>query len=157
MRQSTIHIALPVSTPFSFPAMRDRDRWWAFFRGDVDWERIPCSQFHNPQGKKTEKSLSQFASNKTRIAEPVVVYEEALSWDDTGDGDVQLTYEAEGNEEEDGLPRDLEGADNDYVSQKITRSLSVSTNPQSENGVLELREPTPRLLAALDQVSFQMR
>lgn len=133
--------------------MRDRDRWWAFFRGDVDWEKIPCSQFHS-QGKKKRKD--NLTVEETKYPEPVV-YQEVLSWDDVEEGDVQLTYQRDGIEEEvehtHFPPEGEERNGSNFQSLPSGSQPTLTPTHQLESDLLQLREPTPRILALLDQVS----
>ncbi|GJJ07117.1 hypothetical protein Clacol_001317 [Clathrus columnatus] len=188
MRQSTIHISLPDAPTPNLPDMRDRDRWWAFFRGDANWESVPCSQFHNSKGNKKKKrdqfySISaielelQEEEEEKKPPEPVV-HQENLSWDDIeeGDGDVQLTYQPEeeeieiefeetvndGDGEEDVQTHHFGLEEGGSNFQDGSQSISLSsTSQRSENininndvkVLFQLREPTPRILALLDQVS----
>ncbi|KAF8592158.1 hypothetical protein K439DRAFT_1656208 [Ramaria rubella] len=80
------------------PEVRDRDRWWAFFREDVDWENILSSQFHGKNAGGNDKRKRETVDYKEALPRESgkmrgwVVYEEKLSWDQAEDEVTALKY-----------------------------------------------------------------
>jgi Survival motor neuron (SMN) interacting protein 1 (SIP1) len=153
--------------------MRDRDRWWAFIRGDVEWENVPGSQSH-AKGAKKKKQNQQPVEYEESFSQGEmhswVVYEEKLSWDHPEeDGVIALSYGGEDTQpegmEEEGEDGKVLDRNFSFRAGKETSGEDVlptpSESPRPAPGIksrsatpddgFSPREPTHELLSLLDQ------
>ncbi|KAF8507611.1 hypothetical protein JB92DRAFT_2959197 [Gautieria morchelliformis] len=179
MRQPTIHTSLPLASgACKLPQMRDRDRWWAFFRGDVEWENVDSSPFHSIKREKWGKQKRETAIYDEALPQGVkmrgcVVYEEHLSWDQVDeDGVVGLSYGDDMNtdlvkvedEGEDGEIWNKESPIPDGSVKEEAEGFVLPTlrdshsSPTAVNDTLAIsgdglgpREPTSHILSLVDQ------
>ncbi|KAF8524625.1 hypothetical protein BU17DRAFT_42772 [Hysterangium stoloniferum] len=159
MRQSIIHISIPDSSQPTLPHMRERDRWWGFFRGDTEWHRIP-----NSEGKGKGRQRREFemdVSGKSEKMRGWQIDEEPLSGAQPDDDTAELTNEPSGaNDTLNEIPNDSEAGgifkgvsstQNDGVTSRMgTASSNKGASRKMAKGDLS-REPTPRILSLLDQ------
>ena len=161
--------------------MRERDKWWAFFRGDAGWQDVP-SQYH---GKKNavkggwEEGAVGFEYEQPGQRAKMrgwVVYEEKLSWDSPDgcevvelsygcgedDGGEKITAEKEGEDgdrgEESGgglSPSEGNGKGKDLIMKMaiLTPHYNHPVAVEPAQHMPKPREPTPELLDRLNQVS----
>jgi hypothetical protein len=143
--------------------MRERDRWWGFFRGDIEWHRIPDSD-----GKGKSRNKMQYEIDVSRRSEKMrgwQIYEEPLSWDQSDDDTAQLTNKPGGNDDalvkntndsqrgENSKPESSTQKDESIAKILIASPNSDASRKVVTNGPFVCREPTPRLLSLLNQVT----
>lgn len=149
--------------------MRDRERWWAFIRGDVDWDNVPCSQFHGHNKKRKNKQKEETDHKEALPQAKKMGFDENLSWDHPAeDGVVKLSY---GGEDGETVKVEVKGELGRVLAEELSlcesrpeevvlptprNSLSptpaVYSHPNATGISVDQREPTPRLLSYLDQV-----
>lgn len=138
--------------------MRDRDRWWAFIRGDVEWEKVPSSQYHSGKKKKRNQETGEYEEEFSQgRMHGWVVYEEKLSWDQPDEGGVaQLSYGGGATETAGTGDREVLDEQSKETGEIVLPTPRESPNPSPDINHSLPREPTPELLSLLDQARFYL-
>jgi len=156
--------------------MRERDRWWAFFRGDIDWGSVSSSQFHGKKAVANDNRRRETVEYDEELPQQKgkmrgwVVYEEKLSWDQAeGEGVAALSYGGGEEGVDDGGVSDAElhaskGEGKDVTAHNALPTPRGSLSPLTAVSAAAAiqdgpkpREPTPELLSLLDQkVTFHL-
>ena len=130
--------------------MRERDRWWGFFRGDSEWHKIP-----NTDGKGKGRPYAEYDIDVSQRNEKMrgwLSNDESSTFHQLDDDDgAELT----------GKPNGTDNAlDENAKDSKAVEGTARIETASPNDGVSRImsnthlpREPTPRILSLLDQVS----
>jgi len=143
IRQRTISTS-PNQLNINLPELVDRDRWWAFLRGDPEWEAVPGFRHHTKGSRKGKTAkYDEPLSDREEKMRGWVIYEESLSWDEPEEDCIAVQG------------KESDTKKDDTLGEVFNKSLAKDAfSPQSnvaEGFDHPMREPTPRLLCHLDQ------